>query len=67
MIFETDPCIVCGKPSALVLDDDKYERWRNGEYLQTVFADWLPERRELLITGTHPICWDNMMGEGFQR
>jgi len=22
-----------------------------------------PEDRELLISGTHPACWDKMMGE----
>ena len=63
MIFETNPCIVCGEPSALVLDDDKYDRLAYGESVQTVFADWSLERRELLITGTHPGCWNNMMEE----
>ncbi len=61
MIFETRPCIVCGKPSALVLDEGKYKRWQGGEHVQVVFADWSAERRELLMSGTHPICWENIM------
>ena len=59
MIFETRRCIVCDKASVLVLDDNKWERWVGGEHVQAVFADWSVERRELLISGTHPICWKN--------
>ena len=63
MIFETKPCIVCDEASVLVLDAVKFERWRGGEHVQVVFADWSAERRELLITGTHPVCWETMMME----
>jgi len=34
-----------------------------GEFVQNVFPEMSPEDRELLISGTHPACWDRYMGE----
>jgi hypothetical protein len=56
----TNPCLMCHKPSTVLVDKDKYDRWRAGELIQRVWPDWTPDQRELLQTGTHPACWDEM-------
>lgn len=63
MHFVTKPCIVCKQTSMLSLDMDDFLRWQGGELVQNVWPDWTPDQRELLITGTHPECWDEMFKE----
>ncbi len=61
--FETDPCIVCKERSLIDLDVKKYQRWTGGggtEHVQNVWPEWSAGDRELLITGTHSSCWDEM-------
>ncbi len=59
-IITTRSCILCGESTALEVDADKYRRWREGTHIQHVWPEWTPDQRELLITGTHPECWDRM-------
>lgn len=64
MIITTLPCVVCHKATQLDVDEERLKRWQNGEHIQDVFTDWDADKRELLITGTHSECWDQMMTEG---
>lgn len=57
------PCMFCREAAILSLDPDLYARWQNGEHIQDVWPHWTPAQRELLITGTHPECWDANFGE----
>ncbi len=59
----TKPCIMCGNTSELRLERDRVKRWLAGEHVQNVFPDMSADRRELLITGTHPACWDAMFAD----
>jgi hypothetical protein len=56
-------CRVCGKTSTLEVDADKYERWRTGELAQKVFPEMSADEREVLISGTHPACWDRLFSK----
>lgn len=58
MAVTTQPCMLCGKTSVVEVDPDRYARWLGGTFIQDVWPEWTPEQRELLITGTHPECWD---------
>lgn len=58
--FETKKCIVCRKTSVVELDKHKFVRWIRGEHAQNVWPEKSADERELLITGTHPECWDTM-------
>jgi len=62
LVAQTNACIVCGQSSLLNLDTDKLMRWKSGERVQTVWPEWSSDQRELLITGTHPKCWEQMFG-----
>lgn len=61
--FRTRNCIHCGKASIVSLDVEKVIRWQGGAHVQTVWPEMTPEERELLVTGTHPECWDIMFPE----
>lgn len=56
----TKPCIVCGKRSIVYLPKDKYDRWQSGTLIQKVFPEMSVAGRELLISGTHERCWDEL-------
>jgi len=58
---ELPQCEWCNKaPETMELDAEKVQRWQRGELLQNVFPELPAEEREMLISGTHPKCWDNM-------
>lgn len=60
----TKPCVVCEQISRVFVEQDKLNRWRGGELVQKVWPEKTADERELLMTGTHPECWDKMMGGG---
>lgn len=55
-------CMWCGGESRIRVDKAKWSRWMRGEYAQNVWPEWSDEERELLISGTHAACWDELMG-----
>jgi len=62
-IYQTPPCPVCGLRSEMTIPAGSLARWRAGEYVQDVFPDMHADDRELLVSGTHPACWDSLFGE----
>lgn len=61
--IEAPVCVVCGKHAIVVLDAEKYDRWQRGEHIQTVWPEMSADHREVLISGTHPECWDKLFGD----
>jgi hypothetical protein len=59
--FVTKPCPVCAQTSRIKLSFADLERWFEGEHVQNVWPYMDADRRELLISGTHPPCWTLMM------
>lgn len=66
MKVKTPPCMQCGEASELEVDEAKYSAWQTDTKIQHAFPDWSADQRELLMTGTHPKCWDELFkgGEG---
>lgn len=62
--FETSACIVCHKSSNVELETEKLKRWIAGEHVQNVWPEKSPDQREILITGIHPKCWNEIFGGG---
>ena len=69
IIVYTQPCAVCGNQTRVLLDEDErrtYLRWKSGVgYVQTMFPNLSSDEREMLMTGTHPECWKDMMRHTF--
>ena len=57
---KTKTCCVCDKFEVLTLNRSAVESWQEGEYIQNAFPDMSDNERELLISGTHPTCWDKL-------
>jgi len=53
-------CVQCGGVSLLEVDADAYHRWELGEHAQVVWPDWSASEREVLISGTHAACWEEI-------
>ena len=60
LTITTPPCTWCGKAATVVVLKDHYDRWKAGELIQVAFPEMYENQRELLISGTHPECWDAM-------
>jgi hypothetical protein len=60
IVVKTKPCLVCDKYEVLSLDREAVTRWQEGENIQSAFPDMKAADREVLITGTHPACWDKL-------
>jgi hypothetical protein len=58
--FRTPKCIQCGTDTIVLLPFTEFERWRSGTLIQAAFPEMSADDREVLITGTHPGCWDDM-------
>lgn len=60
MIVACKPCPECGKRGQVVVDEQAYFDWKNGMLIQDAMPNLSADERELLITGTHPACWEAM-------
>lgn len=60
-VFFTKRCFHCGKDSEITITTAQYEAWVvNDGYIQDIFPEMTNEDREVLISGTHPKCWEEM-------
>ena len=60
ILVKTKTCCVCGEYEVWSLDRQAVESWQAGEYIQNAFPNMTEGERELLISGTHPACWDQL-------
>ena len=60
---DTKPCMMCGKASQVKMLVHHYIEWTNGGLIDRVCPEMPKETREMLISGTHPDCWDKMFQE----
>lgn len=59
--IRTLPCSECKKVSTLTVSKAGYEAWKGGALIQNALSDLTPDERELLVTGTHPQCWGELL------
>lgn len=62
LVLETARCLVCGKTGRIEVSADDYFTWRGGAFIQDAFPELSAPVREQILTGTHPECWDTMVG-----
>lgn len=53
-------CFHCGQANRILVDTADLEKWRNGTLIQDAFPKLDADDRELIQTGTHPECWNEM-------
>jgi hypothetical protein len=59
----TTTCTFCGKSETFEVSDEGYRRWKAGAFIQDALPELSADRREQLISGTDPECWDRMFKE----
>lgn len=62
-LFITPACIVCKKVSKVDLPVEVVMDLKLGVAVQNAMPDATPDERELVLTGTHPECWELIFGE----
>jgi hypothetical protein len=60
IIIKTKPCCVCNEYEVWSLDRQAVTKWQEGELIQNAFPDMSMQDREILISGTHPACWEKL-------
>ena len=60
ILVKSRPCTVCGEYEVWSLDRQAVESWQAGENIQNAFPDMNAGDREILISGTHPACWEKL-------
>lgn len=57
-------CFHCSEETMYTIAYEEYVRlFVNKEYVEDVFPNLNKEERELMISGTHSKCWEEMFGE----
>ena len=60
----TNNCYHCGEVNEIKLDFSDYMKFYTGEYfIQEIWPNLSAENRELIQTGIHPKCWNEMFPE----
>lgn len=59
-IVETLPCPMCGERAAIEVRTAGFAAWMQGALIQDAFPELDQHQRELLMTGTHEHCWEQM-------
>lgn len=62
IIINCPPCFVCGKRGEVTVAKADFERYQGGALIQQAFPELPVDQREMLISGTHPACWDELFG-----
>ena len=55
-------CCVCHKPARVEVEEDAWDEYIHGKKAQDAFPDLPPDQREIIISGTHPECWNKLFG-----
>lgn len=63
IVVRTPTCRVCNEYELWSLDRKAVESWQSGVLIQVAFPDMSASDREILITGTHPACWNKLFPE----
>lgn len=56
----TRACVVCGKNTTMTVNKGQFERWQHNEHIQEAFHDMPVGDREVLISGTHDECFNEL-------
>lgn len=61
-LITTPRCPHCGMSGEIEAAADEYLAWVTGTLIQRAFPTMSADEREMLMTGIHPKCWDEIFG-----
>jgi len=60
---QTPRCLVCNETSVVELEDDEYKALGKDMLIQHALPNRDADFRELIMTGSHPKCWNKMFSD----
>lgn len=60
VLIEAPTCFVCGTAAIIAVTDEEAAALASGAYMQDALPARSAAEREVLISGTHPECWDSL-------
>lgn len=60
------PCMICEGVGRVEVEESDFYKWQKDTLIQDAFPYLSDDQREMLMTGTHSKCWDEMM-EGLEE
>lgn len=51
---------MCRESESIEVPVDGFQRWQSGELIQNAMPELDADKREQLISGTCPKCWDEL-------
>lgn len=55
-------CVMCKDEHVIHITEEQYTAWQLGKYIQDAMPEIDAGKRELLISGTCPKCWEKLFG-----
>jgi hypothetical protein len=59
----TRKCFHCGQEGFVVVNVDDLAKYDNGAFIQEAFPEMPADRREQMLSGIHPECWEEIYAE----
>lgn len=55
-------CRMCNNSQIIEVEESSLRKWQQGELIQNAMPGLTADEREMLISGTCNVCWDEMFG-----
>jgi len=63
-MLHRNECFHCHKKNVILLNNEDFALWHESKkYVQDVFTWLQPHQRELITSGIHSECWNEMFSE----
>jgi len=62
-VFVRNSCFHCKKDNQIRISRSDYNRRMRGDFAQDIWPNLSIDDRELIISGTHPECWQAIFGK----
>lgn len=61
--LHTKVCPMCHNPGVVEVLESELNAYRNGQHVEVAFKSLDAAQREMIITGIHGPCWEQIFGE----
>jgi hypothetical protein len=52
-------CQHCGEHQTITVPAEAFKEWKNGKYIQDAMPDLTADEREMFLTQTCSVCWED--------
>lgn len=63
VVIKCPKCPVCGLSGMVIAPLSAWNEYANGMHVQNAFPMLNADQREMIVSGTHSKCWDELWGD----